>query len=127
MPLPWSGTAPPYGFSADGVEPWLPQPREFGGLTAEAQAGRPDSMLTLYRTALAQRRELGLGVQDFAWLESPDEVIAFSRGASFVCLVNLGTDPVPLPVDGRVLVSSVALEGDGLLPPDAAAWVTRSR
>ncbi len=127
MPLSWSGTAPPYGFSADGVEPWLPQPREFGGLIAEAQAGRPDSMLTLYRTALAQRRELGLGVQDFAWLESPDEVIAFSRGASFVCLVNLGTHPVPLPVDGRVLVSSVALEGDGLLPPDAAAWVTCSR
>ncbi|HEY0240943.1 MAG TPA: glycoside hydrolase family 13 protein, partial [Friedmanniella sp.] len=26
VPLPWSGTAAPYGFSPDGVHPWLPQP-----------------------------------------------------------------------------------------------------
>ncbi|MDQ1725525.1 MAG: alpha-glucosidase, partial [Frankiaceae bacterium] len=26
VPLPWSGEHPPFGFSPDGTEPWLPQP-----------------------------------------------------------------------------------------------------
>ncbi len=54
VPLPWSGSTPPYGFGVD-AQAWLPQPPEWADLSAEAQDGDPDSTLTLYRRALAIR------------------------------------------------------------------------
>ncbi|NEE04523.1 glycoside hydrolase family 13 protein [Phytoactinopolyspora halotolerans] len=73
VPMPWSGEAPPYGFThgsgtTDGnavksgaTETWLPQPEGWADLTAEAQAADPDSTLWLYRQALRIRRaETGL-------------------------------------------------------------------
>ncbi len=43
VPLPWSGTRPPYGFSPEGstAAPWLPQPDDWAGLTAECRDRRP--------------------------------------------------------------------------------------
>ena len=71
VPLPWSGQAPPFGFSPDGVTPWLPQPESWRDLTVEAQDGDPASMLTLYRAALRLRRETpGLYAAGLAWRES---------------------------------------------------------
>jgi alpha-glucosidase len=129
VPIPWSGTEPPFGFSPPGApaQPWLPQPAEWRDFTVEAESGDPDSMLELYRRALRQRRarpELGDG--PFAWLPGPDQVLAFSRGteARFACVVNLSGHPVALPVPGRVVLGSAPLDGD-LLPPDTAAWVVR--
>ena len=49
VPIPWSGDAPPFGFNAAGVEPWLPQPAEWKALTVAAEDGDPGSMLELYR------------------------------------------------------------------------------
>ena len=49
VPLPWSGEQPPFGFTADGARPWLPQPEGWKTLTAEAQLSDPGSMLALYR------------------------------------------------------------------------------
>ncbi|MFC0533249.1 glycoside hydrolase family 13 protein [Phytohabitans kaempferiae] len=128
VPIPWSGTAPPFGFSPPGAsaEPWLPQPTSWRDHTVEAQSGDPESMLELYRRALRQRRgqpELGDGA--FAWLPGPDRVLVFSRGddATFACVVNLSDAPVRLPVSGTVVLTSGPIEGD-LLPPDTAAWVT---
>ena len=71
VPLPWSGDAPPFGFSpADAAgRPWLSQPTDWATLTVEAQAGDPGSMLELYRAALRLRRaEPGLGDGTLAWL-----------------------------------------------------------
>lgn len=35
VPLPWSGEQPPFGFTADGARPWLPQPEGWkGGVVA---------------------------------------------------------------------------------------------
>jgi alpha-glucosidase len=59
---------------------------------------------------------------EFAWLEGTDDVIAFTRGDGFACVVNFGADSIELP-PGAVLLSSVALE-DGRLPADTAAWIT---
>ncbi|MBX6768936.1 MAG: glycoside hydrolase family 13 protein, partial [Actinomadura rubrobrunea] len=50
VPLPWSGDAPPYGFSAVDVEPWLPQPESWKSLSVERQTGDPASMLEQYRS-----------------------------------------------------------------------------
>ncbi|MGN9914317.1 glycoside hydrolase family 13 protein [Phytohabitans sp. LJ34] len=129
VPIPWSGTAPPFGFSPPGAtaDPWLPQPASWRDRTVEAESGDPDSMLELYRQALRQRRarpELGDG--PFAWLPGPDRVLVFSRGpaATFACVVNLSDVPIALPAPGTVALSSNPLDGD-LLPPDTAAWVVR--
>ena len=122
VPLPWSGTTSPYGFSPDGVEPWLPQPDSWAGLSAEAQQADPASMLSLYQQALALRHELPeLRSDTFGWRESAEGVLHFDRGAGFRCVVNISG--APLPLDGaRVLLSSEPVE-DGALPHDAAAWL----
>jgi alpha-glucosidase len=123
VPMPWRGAEPPYGFSPQGsAAPWLEQPDDWAALTAEAESADAGSMLRLYRNALALRRsDPDIGHGDFAWLPSSPEVLAFTRGEAFACLVNLGTDPVPLPA-ARVLITSSDLEG-GELPADTAAWI----
>ena len=79
-------------------------------------------MLWLYRDALRIRHATAeLHQAPFAWLDTAEEVIAFTRGQHLTCVVNFGTEAVDLP-EGGVLVSSVALEG-GQLPRDAAAWI----
>ena len=124
VPLPWSGTAPPFGFSPGGAgaEPWLPQPPGWAELTATAQHDRRGSTLELYRKALRVRRahlaDAGPGLQ---WLAAPDDVLAFRRG-DVVCVVNLRAAPIDLPWQGTVLVAS-ADPVDGALPAHAAVWI----
>ncbi|MDT0158250.1 glycoside hydrolase family 13 protein [Microbacterium sp. ARD32] len=122
VPLPWSGDRPPYGFSTT-AEPWLPQPEGWGRLTADAQDLDAGSMLALYRRTLRVRREIGvLRSGALAWLDGlGDDVLAFRRGADFVCILNTGSDPVPLPA-GEVVLTSGPLT-DRLLPRDTAAWL----
>ena len=123
VPMPWAGDRPPFGFSPDGVEPWLPQPEAWRALTVEAEDGDPGSMLTLYREALRIRREAdGLHEAGLRWREAPEGVLDFDRGSALRCVANLSGSPVPLPVDA-VLLSSQPLV-DGALAHDAAAWLT---
>jgi alpha-glucosidase len=127
VPLPWSGTEPPFGFSPAGAtaDPWLPQPPAWRDRTVEVENADPDSMLALYRRTIAARRaDPVLGDGEFAWLPAPGQVLAFSRGpqATFACVVNLSDVPIELPVSGGVLLSSGPLDGP-LLPPDTAVWV----
>ena len=82
VPLPWSGTEPPFGFSPAGAasEPWLPQPKEWRDLTVAAESANPDSMLRLYRAALRIRRaEPAFGETPLTWQPSADGVLAFDR------------------------------------------------
>ncbi|KRB80140.1 alpha-amylase [Nocardioides sp. Root190] len=121
VPLPWSGTAPPYGFGgADGTQPWIPQPEGWGDLTVEAQAADPDSTLAFYRRALATRREVFRGADDTTVAESDGDVLVVRR-AGITVVLNAGTYPAALP-EGEVLISSGPLPGD-VLPPDTAAWI----
>ncbi|WP_051426687.1 glycoside hydrolase family 13 protein [Jiangella gansuensis] len=125
VPLPWSGDAPPYGFSpADATgHPWLPQPRDWGPLTVYAQRADPASTLSLYRTALRVRRaEPDLGDGPMSWIDSPPDVLAFRRGERFACVVNLSAHPAALPEHEEVLLSSADLD-DGRLASDAAVWL----
>lgn len=128
LPMPWSGDAPPFGFSPDHAQkvPWLPQPPQWKQLTAQAQTGDEQSMLELYRKALHIRRvHPALGEGSLAWDSTavPD-VLSFTRPPGFRCVVNLGQGAVPLPDHREVLLSSVPLEA-GLLPGDAAVWLAR--
>jgi alpha-glucosidase len=124
VPLPWSGDRPPFGFSPDGVQSWLPQPQSWRELTVAAEEGDPGSTLHLYRDAIRLRRDLvGDSGEPFDWIEGlAPEILAFRRGDSFVCVVNTGDTPVALPEHERVLLSSTPLE-NGLLPANTAAWL----
>ncbi len=125
VPLPWSGSAAPFGFSPDHADspPWLPQPAAWRSLTAAAQSADPDSTLGLYRAALRIRRaEPGLGDGPLTWLPSGRDVLAFGRPGEFACAVNLSAGPIELPAHRSVVLTSGPLAG-GLLPPDTAAWL----
>ncbi|MFP3345516.1 alpha-amylase, partial [Halomonas sp. SIMBA_159] len=67
VPLPWAGTATPYGF---GGAPWLPQPDDWATLTVETQDADPASTLNLYRAAIALRKRIAdLAGSALEWLE----------------------------------------------------------
>jgi alpha-glucosidase len=125
VPLPWSGTTAPFGFSPAGAsaDPWLPQPEDWSRYTVDAEAADPRSMLSLYRAALGIRRsspELGDGPLTF--LELGPDVLAFRRGSGFVSITNFAGTAIPLPA-GEVVLTSEELTVDGELPPDSTAWL----
>ncbi|WP_091707542.1 glycoside hydrolase family 13 protein [Microbacterium sp. cf046] len=131
VPLPWAGDEPPFAFSPDGSRTWLPQPPQWRALTVEAQRSDPHSTFSLYRDALALRRDLpALGDGDLDWwddaLPGADDVLAFRRGDDFACIVNTGEDPVSLGpligAGGQILLASSPLEGASL-PGDSTAWL----
>jgi alpha-glucosidase len=119
VPLPWDAGLPYAGFGSR-EEPWLPQPAGWASYAADRQRRDPQSMLTLYRTAIALRRVFGDG--PLTWLPAPDGVLAFAR-ADALCVVNLSATPVPLPAHSRLLLGSGPLDHAGRLPQDTAAWL----
>jgi alpha-glucosidase len=124
VPLPWSGTTPPYGFGPGDGQPWIPQPDDWAALSVEAQQGRPGSTLEFYKEALQARRTHALDAGDeVEILDGQRDVLTIRRGPLTVVL-NCGVSPVSLP-DGEPLIASGALE-DGKLPADTAVWIRES-
>ncbi|WP_037569949.1 glycoside hydrolase family 13 protein [Phaeacidiphilus oryzae] len=135
VPLPWSGSAPPYGFGPDPESPtWLPQPADWAAYTVEAQTGDPTSTLEFYRSALAvRRRHPALGAGDAVeWLPAPEGVLAFRRtapdGTVLTCTANTGAETVLIDAPGRLLLASAEAdapaEGAFPLARDTTAWWT---
>jgi alpha-glucosidase len=129
VPMPWGGDEPPFQFGPNGTATWLPVPRSWRGLTVEAQAADPESMLSLYRQALRLRRqESALHGEVLTWCESPAETLVFAREPDLVCAVNLGPAAARLPSSGHVLLASGPVHGDGrtlVVPSDTAVWLRR--
>jgi alpha-glucosidase len=129
VPLPWSGTASPFGFSTTSspetpVAPWLPIPAEWAALTVTEQEGDSSSTLTFYWRAIELRRgEAALTSGEFTWIDAPDHCLAFRRGPDLIVALNAGTVPVD-PPPGTVLLASGPMT-DGKLPPDTALWIHR--
>jgi alpha-glucosidase len=122
VPMPWSGRTPPYGFS-EAARTWLPMPADWAPLTVEAQLEDPGSALSLYRAALALRREHPAFQADgLSWFSAPPGCLAFRRPAGLLCALNASTGPVPMP-PGRLLLASGPLGADGALPADTAVWL----
>jgi alpha-glucosidase len=126
IPLPWSDSQAPYGFSGDGASAptWLPQPPHWGARTAAAQDADRDSFLHLYRAALATRPKLWEQASALQWLDLPPNSLGFSRGGA-QCWVNVGCADLALPEGLTVAVSSVPGVGRSL-PPDSAAWLVEA-
>ncbi|MGV8972598.1 MAG: glycoside hydrolase family 13 protein [Rhodoglobus sp.] len=118
VPLPWLREGASYGFGPSGA--YLPQPRWFGELSVQAQDDDPESTLSLYRDALALRRELHSD-DDLDWVETDhDDVLAFRRSNGWLSITNFGAKSVPMPA-GEVVLTSVPCTGS--LPGAATAWL----
>ena len=122
VPLPWSGDAPPFGFST-ASDTWLPMPADWAGLTVEKQSADPASTLSFFRKAVELRRErANFDGFDIEWLTAPADALIFRRGSGgLVCALNTGKRPLTLPA-GQLVLASVPLV-DGRLPTDGAAWL----
>ncbi|BDN83594.1 MULTISPECIES: glycoside hydrolase family 13 protein [Mycobacterium] len=121
VPMPWSGTTPPFGFSSC-ADTWLPMPPEWAALTVEKQLEDAGSTLAFFRRALELRRKRReFDGNEIRWLSAPRGALIFRRPAGLVCALNAGDRPLTLP-DGELLLASAPLV-DGALAPDAAAWL----
>jgi alpha-glucosidase len=123
VPIPWSGSAPPFGFGPAGSTPWLPQPADWASLTVDVERRDPDSTWTMYRDALRLRRELRLGLGELAWPDPPaPDVVMFQR-PGLICTTNCGAAPVRLrKVYGDPLLASGPVPDPGVLPADTTIW-----
>lgn len=137
VPLPWAADEPSFGFSVDarsagaalGSPAWLPQPEVFARHAADVQESDPDSVLHLYRDALALRRaHPALGGGTLTWLDSPEGTLALARTSNegesgFTALVNVSSSPVSLPEDAEVLLTSGPLTARDEVPADTTVWL----
>lgn len=117
VPLPWTSAPPSFGFGTGGSH--LPQPSWFAEVSVQAQAASSTSTLSLYRAALALRRELQSG-EELEWLPSAPDVVAFRRPNGWTSVTNFGTAAVDLPAGAVRLVSAPLVEGR--LASDSTAW-----
>jgi alpha-glucosidase len=119
VPLPWSGSEPPFGFSTS-PDTWLPMPAYWASLTVAAQATDAESTLSMYRAALRLRRTLPeLQTDEIELLDAPLGCVAYRRGALTVWL-NAGDAAVPMPAGDLVHASGPV---GAQLPPETAVWV----
>ena len=104
-PMLWR-PGPGAGFTAAGVEPWLP----LGASTVnvEQQRNDPASTLRLCRDLIKLRRDSSdLRTGEYASLDAPDGVWAYRRGTSTVVALNFRDEEVVLHgVRGRVAVAT---------------------
>jgi len=92
-PMPWTG-GPGAGFTAAGVEPWLP----FGDVAAcnvADQRADPSSTLHFVRDLIGLRRQLSdLRTGSYRALDTDLPVWAWQRGDAVTVALNLGDVPV---------------------------------
>jgi len=142
-PLPWDGTDDHGWPTADGIGPWLPFPAESATRNHAGQRADPASILHLYRRLLALRRQHpALSLGDFARLDAPEGVLAYTRALDGdVCTVMINFTDVEIdvgdprssqPHNGRkgatvALSSDGSVDGtqfDGRLRPDQSVVLT---
>ena len=120
VPMPWSGDAPPFGFSAS-RDVWLPMPAAWSSLTVEAQQQDPGSTLALFRQAIELRHARSPFDGAIEFVDTATGVVTFRCADGLTCVLNASTAPVALP-RGELLIASATIV-DHQLPVDAAAWL----
>ncbi len=103
-PMVWEASAPNGGFST--AKPWLPVPAEHLALAVDRQAPMPGSVLSQYRRFIRFRHaHPALHHGAIAFLDAPDDVLAFIREAAeerILCLFNLGTGDATFEVPAEM-------------------------
>jgi alpha-glucosidase len=135
-PVSW-GASPDHGWpTRAGARTWLPLPPEADVRNRDTDAAGPNSILHLYRRAIALRRATpALARGAFESLNVPNGVLGFRRAHDgdvvVVVLVNFGGEAVDVGLPGLV-GATVALASDdptprqvftGVLGPDPAVVV----
>ena len=130
VPLPWSGTSTPFGFTSG--KPWLPIDQSWQSMSVESQDSDAKSVLNLYRSVLSLRTLHFIGRGEITWLESPwhgaklDGLLTFKRG-DITVVMNLSQHTHEIDIAGQViLVSSGVLDGrDGKksIPACSTIWI----
>ncbi|BDU11457.1 alpha-glucosidase [Aurantimicrobium sp. INA4] len=120
VPLPWEAEETNFGFGAAG-EPWLPQPEVYRAYSRDLEEADPDSTLSLYKAALAGRKELRLGEGELEWIEGTPENILGFRNNDVTVFINYSEDDFALPA-GKIILDS-ADSSDGILKPASAVWL----
>lgn len=115
VPMPWSGTHAPFGFTTG--KSWLPMQDSWQEFTVESELADPGSSLNLYRKALKLRREKFAGSGEITWL-STTGLLSYKRGEITV-VINISAQAQP--ISGQVLLASQEITD--LLPPATAAWL----
>jgi alpha-glucosidase len=131
-PMPWTSTAPGYGFTTG--PPWLPFDAQAKTRNVEAEVASEESTLSFYRRALAARRALLPSLRrEVSWPAAPDACVVVSRatraGRSFVAAMNTAGSArvVQLTGSAEVLLSSaerpVVDAGSVTVPPESTVWL----
>jgi len=122
--LPWeAGVGAANGFNTTGKS-WLPQPEIYAEYARNLQEGKTDSTLSLYESALALRKKLGLGEGSFEWVSglATDEVLGYQNNQILV-IHNFGDSAAQLPAGKKILQSSANATQDGNLSPNQTVWL----
>jgi alpha-glucosidase len=116
-PMQWSPAPRTAGFTAPGVDPWLPVASTTTTVNVAAGQSDPDSMLSFTRRLLQVRRRheaLRSGTFDVV-RDCPEthDCLAYVRESgtqSLLVAINFGAAPVPVPDadDSTVLIASAA-------------------
>ncbi|WRS30767.1 alpha-amylase family glycosyl hydrolase [Actinomycetaceae bacterium MB13-C1-2] len=124
VPIPWVADSPSFGFGAGGSH--LPQPEWFADYAADVEDTDPNSMLNLYRAALALRRELQTD-EELEWLDTGDQdLLSFRRANGWRVVANFGSEAKPLLVgEDEVALASLPLPDNGTIPGETTVWLRR--
>lgn len=125
VPLPWTASAPAFGFSPSGAS-WLPQPRTWSDFARDRQVDDPGSFLSLYTAAIHHRRAHGLDRAELRWNSSADGVLDFCI-ADLRVVANLGEVVWVGDGGGECVLTSSGLVFENQLAPGEAAWFAQSR
>lgn len=131
VPLPWNSDSVSFGFSQSS-HPWLPQPAWYARFAVSNQEGSPESMLNLYRAAIAERRHwIGPG-DEAEWLtdgEYAEDGLGWRVSSGLEVLVNFSSEhAIRLPEEATVLLNSCPERTDRAnkqVPPESAVWYFR--
>jgi alpha-glucosidase len=130
-PMPWSDS-PGLGFTAPGVEPWLP----FGDASPNVASERADSdsALHLTRDLIALRRsESDLLTGAYAEVLASDGVWVYRRGERHLVALNCGNEESRVPAHGSIVIATrrsrdgKAVAGTLALAPHEGAIVRLAR
>jgi len=119
-PMLWDAS-PNAGFSAEGVEPWLPIAADYATRNVASQLDDPRSMLALTRRLLTERRDspaLSLGAYEPVDVDSPACMVwtRYSGDERYLVALNFTDQPQTVSIPGGgtgTLVASTHMDREG--------------